>query len=166
MGSGMNEGVYALAVMGGYVYAGGHFTSAGGSSASYIARWNGSAWLSMGSGVSSDVRALAVDTSGHLFLGGFFSSAGTLISPFVVQANIIPVGGWIENILTVSGSGSVTLDIVGLPGNGYLVQRANEVTFTTGLTTLLSTNAPADGVFSFIDSNPPATAAFYRLSNQ
>jgi hypothetical protein len=164
LGSGMNDNVYALAVMGGYVYAGGHFTNAGGTSANYIARWNGSTWLAMGSGVSSDVRTLAADNSGHLFLGGFFSSAGTLISPYVVQANIIPVGGWIENIR--AGSGSVTLDIVGFPGSTYLVKRANDVNFTTGLTTLLTTNAPADGVFNCVDSNPPGVAAFYRLANQ
>jgi len=40
----MNSIVYALAVAGGDLYAGGGFTTAGANAANYIAKWNGSSW--------------------------------------------------------------------------------------------------------------------------
>ena len=44
--------VYALAVSGTNLYAGGYFTTAGGVTANYIAKWDGSAWSALGSGMS------------------------------------------------------------------------------------------------------------------
>src|SRR5438552_1705515 len=52
LGSGMNDIVYALAVSGSDLYAGGYFTNAGGSAANYIARWDGSSWSPLGSGMA------------------------------------------------------------------------------------------------------------------
>jgi hypothetical protein len=74
LGSGMSDGssyptVYALAVSGSELYAGGSFTTAGGGPAVNVAKWNGSTWSPLGSGTggapSSDstVRALAVSGS-------------------------------------------------------------------------------------------------------
>ncbi len=40
----MNERVFALAMWGGNLYAGGAFTNAGGVTANCIAKWNGSTW--------------------------------------------------------------------------------------------------------------------------
>ena len=45
------DSVAALAVSGGTLYAGGNFTTAGGSAANYIAQWNGSSWSALGSGI-------------------------------------------------------------------------------------------------------------------
>src|ERR1043166_1833203 len=45
--------VYALAVSGNDVYAGGRFTSAGGSSAKRIAKWDGNSWTALGSGMDT-----------------------------------------------------------------------------------------------------------------
>ena len=53
VGLGLGDGqrsVYALAVSGTDLYAGGHFTTAGGVTANYIAKWDGSAWSALGSG--------------------------------------------------------------------------------------------------------------------
>ncbi len=48
LGSGTGTEVLSIAIDGsGNVYAGGTFTSAGGVSANYIAKWNGSAWNSL-----------------------------------------------------------------------------------------------------------------------
>ena len=47
----MNGDVDALAVSGSTLYAGGDFTTAGGSAANYIAQWNGSSWSALGSGM-------------------------------------------------------------------------------------------------------------------
>ena len=65
LGSGVSGGesgglVLALAATGTNVYAGGDFTKAGGISASYIAKWDGSSWTALGSGMNDDVWALAL----------------------------------------------------------------------------------------------------------
>lgn len=75
LGSGMNGYVKALAVSGSTLYAGGSFTTAGGTAANYIALWNGSAWSALGSGMSGAVNALAVSGS-TLYAGGSFTTAG------------------------------------------------------------------------------------------
>jgi hypothetical protein len=58
------------------LYAGGDFVTAGGLNANNIARWNGSAWAALGSGVNSTVNALAVDNQNVLYAGGAFVTAG------------------------------------------------------------------------------------------
>src|SRR5208337_99059 len=87
MGGG-NSWVNALAVSGTNLYAGGSFATAGGVTANYIAKWNGNTWSALGSGMNSTVYALAVDASGHLFVGGDFTLAGTNVSPYIAQANV------------------------------------------------------------------------------
>src|ERR1035441_1348468 len=88
LGSGISGGAHgeggainALAVIGTDLYAGGDFTTAGGVPANYIAKWDGSAWSALGSGLDLIVNALAADGAGHLFVGGRFSLAGTNVSP-------------------------------------------------------------------------------------
>jgi hypothetical protein len=174
LGSGMGGNgypyVHALAVSGTNLYAGGEFTTAGGVAANYIAKWDGSAWSALGSGVNSTttptVETLAADSAGHLFVGGYFDLAGTNVSPFIAQANLIglPPGGMIRSIRV--GGGSVTLDCQGVSGATYAVRRATDVRFTANLTTVLTTNAPPNGLFRYTDSNPPNAAAFYRLLKQ
>jgi len=77
--------VYALAVDGtGNVYAGGDFhTSAGGTSASRIAEWNGTIWSALGTGMGTDgtitpaVANIKVDDVHHLvYAGGSFGTVG------------------------------------------------------------------------------------------
>ena len=65
------------------VYAGGVFTSAGGiTSAVTVARWDGSAWHSIGAppishAIGAAVDAIAVDPqTGKVYVGGFFTIAG------------------------------------------------------------------------------------------
>jgi hypothetical protein len=64
------------------LYAGGDFTTAGGTQANHIAKWDGEQWSPLGSGTGgtfSSVRALAVfdDGSGPaLYVGGNFATAG------------------------------------------------------------------------------------------
>jgi hypothetical protein len=60
----------------GNLVAGGIFTTAGGVRARRIARWNGSTWSALGSGINGNVYALAVDGSGNLVAGGSFTTAG------------------------------------------------------------------------------------------
>ncbi len=65
------------------LYVGGIFTAAGGVPASNIARWDGSAWSALGSGVNGQIEALCVfDQDGpgpaqlELYVGGGFTLAG------------------------------------------------------------------------------------------
>ena len=58
----------------GDLVAGGFFTTAGGVSANNIARWDGSSWTPLGSGVNSAVYALAELPNGDLVAGGYFTS--------------------------------------------------------------------------------------------
>ena len=91
--------------------------------------------------------------------------AGTNLSPFIAQANIIPPRGEIERIGV--GGGSVTLDCLGVPGSAYAVQRATDVEFTANLATLFTTNPPSpDGLFQLTDNSPPNPSGFYRLLKQ
>lgn len=75
--------IYALAVRGSTLYAGGRFTSIGGVSANNIARWDGATWQALGSGVTglyedpaySIVSQLEV-SGDDLYVGGAFMHAG------------------------------------------------------------------------------------------
>ena len=64
---GANDAVYATVVDGsGNLYIGGYFTIVGATLANRVAKWNGSAWSALGSGVGSvgdSVNALAASGS-------------------------------------------------------------------------------------------------------
>ena len=58
------------------LYVGGGFTLAGGvANTTYIAKWDGSTWSSLGTGVNNVVQALAWDGT-NLYAGGYFTTAG------------------------------------------------------------------------------------------
>lgn len=92
LGSGLtgDSGARVLAVAAlpnGDVIAGGHFSLAGGVVASNIARWNGSSWSSLGSGVDNDVLALTALPNGDLIAGGYFMRAGGVTTNYVARWN-------------------------------------------------------------------------------
>jgi hypothetical protein len=91
LGTGANNGVNgqvnALAIdPQGRIYVGGSFTQAGSVSANRIARFdpnNSTApWSALGTGanngVNGDVRALAIDPQGRVYVGGSFTEAGSV----------------------------------------------------------------------------------------
>ena len=83
----------------GNLYAGGDFTSAGGAaSTSYIARWNGSAWSALGSGMNDIIWALAFDSSWNLYAGGAFTTAGGAAANHIAK--------WDGNVWGALGSGT------------------------------------------------------------
>ena len=70
-----NGEVDAIAVTGGIMYVGGLFSTIGGIRASNIARWDGTSWTPLGSGVDHVVLSIAVAANG-LYVGGWFATAG------------------------------------------------------------------------------------------
>jgi hypothetical protein len=81
LGSGTNNIVWALtALPNGDLVAGGDFTTAGGVSANYIARWNGSAWSALGTGMNGSVSELTTLSNEDLVAGGQFTIAGGNVS--------------------------------------------------------------------------------------
>jgi hypothetical protein len=82
LGSGLSSDweytdVSALAVSGSDLYVGGNFTSTGGNAANHIAKWNGTAWTALGSGIDLYGRVSALAVSGNdLYVGGSFATAG------------------------------------------------------------------------------------------
>ncbi len=74
----LNDTVFSLVSDSG-VYAGGAFTSAGGSGANAFAKWNGASWNSLGAGINTTVHALAM-SSGDLYVGGGEFSAAHIIT--------------------------------------------------------------------------------------
>jgi hypothetical protein len=56
----------------------------------------------------------------------------------------------------------VRLRVTGLPGRSYNIERAPAV--TGPWSTINTQTAPASGAFEYLDTNPPASAAFYRTS--
>ena len=91
----MSNGITALGAYNGELYAGGFFTIAGGVSTNHIAKWNGTSWSPLGSGMDSHVTSLAA-YNGELYAGGFFSTAGGSPADFIARwngTNWFAVGG-------------------------------------------------------------------------
>ena len=83
LGTGTDGPVLALGVSSdGALYAGGPFATAGGRAVNNIARWNDGSWSALtdsGTGVAgtnNEIRSIAFDENGMLYVGGNFASAG------------------------------------------------------------------------------------------
>ncbi|MBL8752732.1 MAG: hypothetical protein JNK15_05480 [Planctomycetes bacterium] len=82
------SGLYAVTAMpNGDLVAGGYFQLAGATPANAIARWNGSTWSPLGSGILGTVFALLALPNGDLIVGGNFSSAGGVPAPRLARWN-------------------------------------------------------------------------------
>ena len=81
----ISSGVFTLAANGTNIYAGGNFTTAGGVTVNNIAKWNGTSWSALGTGIgggfSSDVRTLAAGGA-NIYAGGYFTTAGGIVSNY------------------------------------------------------------------------------------
>src|SRR5262249_41806501 len=79
------------------LYAGGHFTTAGGVLTNGIAKWDGAAWSALGDGLAisshtsiGEATALAVFDDGNgsaLYAGGLFDMAGGVPANFIAKWN-------------------------------------------------------------------------------
>ncbi len=167
LGPGLNAPVFALA---GWdpdesgpeptaLIAGGWFTAAGSAPASYIARWDGSAWSTLGSGTNGGVTALAPSSGGGLCLGGWFSRAGGQISAYFARwthSNAPWVALHPEPQTVIAGGNA---EFSATPADGFL-----NLSAVWQLET-----APGSGVYAPLDDGPipgatPAIAAITQPS--
>jgi hypothetical protein len=129
LGTGSSNGVdgivNALAVSGNEVYVGGIFTSAGGVSANYVARFNTqtNTWSSLGTGSSNGVnywvQALAV-VGNEVYVGGTFTSAGGVSANQVARFNT-QTNTW-SSLSTGSSNGvSGNVNALAVVGNEVVV---------------------------------------------
>jgi autotransporter-associated beta strand protein len=78
-----------------------------------------------------------------------------------ITINVTGVTGQAQQI-TVAG-GRATVIFAGIAGYSYTVERAEDPSFTVNLVTVLTTNTPNAGLFTFVDYNPPGSQGYYRL---
>ncbi|MHC1724857.1 MAG: hypothetical protein AB9866_02340 [Syntrophobacteraceae bacterium] len=80
--------VSALAVDGNAnLYAGGSFSAAGTIKVNNIAKWDGTSWSTLSSGINGMVGALVSDKNGNLYAGGGFTNAGGLAARNIAKWN-------------------------------------------------------------------------------
>ena len=82
---GANGTVNAVVRVGTSLYVGGNFTVVGNVAASRVAKWDGTAWSALGTGLNNNVQALATDASGNLYAGGTFTTAGGVAASRVAK---------------------------------------------------------------------------------
>jgi hypothetical protein len=104
LGTGLGGNCRALVVIpttsGHTVYAFGEFTTAGGSSANYMATWNGAAWASVSPNtLNGAVWAAVKDAANNIYFGGAFTNAGVVSASAPTPTTAI-----------VSGAGSFVYD--------------------------------------------------------
>lgn len=146
--------VSSLEKLNGELYVGGRFDKAGGVGANGIARWDGTNWAALGSGVGGehvqDVNALAVHGT-DLYVAGQFMSAGAVQSRAIAR--------W--NAATQSWSGLVG----GLSGSdfalAYDLARHGQNLYAGGVF-LTAGGAPASAFaqWHLTGTPPPAGATF------
>jgi uncharacterized repeat protein (TIGR01451 family) len=149
--------VRALAKSGSDLYVGGHFTAAGSGAASHIARWDGSAWSTLGSGLGgaeswNGVYDLALAGDGYLYVGGWFPSAGGTSTPggLAKWSLTEPAGYDISGTVFDDQNANGAYD-PGEPGlSGVQVQLDKGCDQSVDATV----NSASDGSYSFADQAP------------
>jgi hypothetical protein len=69
------------------VYAGGSFTASGATAVTNVARWDGTKWDPLLTGLNGTVYALTADKSGNVYAGGSFTAAGGVATSNVAKWN-------------------------------------------------------------------------------
>ena len=131
-----NRGVYALTVFndgtGPALYAAGNFVTMGGDNTLSIAKWDGTSWISLGSGINGNVQALTVFDDGTgpaLYAGGGFTTAGGVAANRIAKWN-----GTTWSPLGTGVSGSVRALTGFNDGTGQALYAGGDFTIAGGVT--------------------------------
>lgn len=130
----------------GFLYAGGSFTIIGGVTVNFIARWNGSGWSPLSSGLDNTADAIVPFTDGTIGVGGTFTTAGGITLP--------------DRMAIWNGTAWVAFD-VDQPGTGIvdaLAQSPTDGTIYVGFRT--TGTATAAGINT---ATNPGTARAYPI---
>jgi hypothetical protein len=163
IGSGGFEAVHALtALPNGGLVAGGRFATAGGIPARNIARWDGTTWWPLGTGVSDPsgfaaVTSFAVLQNGDLVAGGQFTTAGTV--------GVNAIARWDGAVWSAVGAGIPGIGAVAamlvLP-NGDLLAAGTNPSGSVGI--VAKWNGSAWTTFPQLTHQPGLTAGAYALA--
>ncbi|MFZ4573230.1 MAG: GC-type dockerin domain-anchored protein [Phycisphaerales bacterium] len=120
LGAGPGDYVTAVnALPNGDLIAGGVFTTAGTAAANRIARWSGSAWVQVGSGLQGTAYALTVRRNSELVAGGAFFNAGDIVSCFLARYTLTGVPTLALAPQPRSLEVGQTLELTATPSDGY-----------------------------------------------
>jgi PKD repeat protein len=110
LGTGVNNYVRALGEYNGNIIVGGDFTTAGGTTANKIAKWNptNQTWSAMGTGMNDYVKSLAV-YNGELYVGGPFTIADGQTRNCIAK--------WFENPVSPPSVAFTPSSTTACPGN-------------------------------------------------
>lgn len=175
-----NPRVFSLLVTSpGNVYAGGWFESAGGVSVNRIAKWDGTSWSRLGSGVSGSipavdfesrdgaVYALATDGQGNIYAGGNFLQAGNVQANHIAKWDGTSWSGLSSGMeRNYSANDFFGVQTLSMSGNDLLA--AGEFTSAGGISanniavwvsSVLSDREKADLLFNWLESMFPTIFA-------
>lgn len=111
-----------LVMPNGDVIVAGYFRQIGDVTVNHIARWNGSQWSSLGSGVDEGgIFALALMPNGDIIAGGYFQRAGGVVARNIARWNGLE---WAPLGLGITGTDTHVGALVVMP-NGNLVAGGN-----------------------------------------
>jgi hypothetical protein len=120
---GADNTVYAAVVDdAGNLYIGGEFNVVGEVIASCVAKWDGSSWSALGSGISGGVSALAVSGS-DLYAGGSFLTAGGKVSASIARA-YLPA---LPTLSVLHSNEQVTISWPALDTAGFALEQAGSL---------------------------------------
>lgn len=152
----------ALALAGDDLYVGGDFRNVGGSgtnriSASRVAKWNGTAWSALGSGMNESVEAFTV-SGNELFAGGRFTTAGGKPAMYIARA-------YLPDLPSLSIIGTHTNVMVSWPSPNTAGFTLEETTNLAGPRKWVTNSAPVidDGTRKVVSVSTTNDPKLFRL---
>src|SRR5688572_1740600 len=179
LGTGIGAGYYhsvdAFATYNGELYAGGYFTSAGGTPANNIAKWNGTNWSDPGGGINGIVHSLCV-FNGELYAGGSFSPLGGIakwngtswsnvgnaeayVKTMTVYNGELYAAGWFSNIDSTGSS------IAKWNGNSWMAVGIENDLYSVVIECMAVYNGNLYAAGAYYEIGGGGVAEFYRITS-